>query len=116
MNKNVKRQFENQVFSSDSVNNPPVNAKRNINRLIEGQTLTLPKSYSAAVNNSNITTNDNLSDLNGLMHEIQKLKQMIDIPRMITIIRNLNIRLISCNGMDKLQAFIEAAKQLDRNG
>jgi len=62
MNKNVKRQFESQVFSPDSVINPPVNAKRNINRLIEGQTLTLPKSYSAAVNNSNMIIND---DLNG---------------------------------------------------
>jgi len=50
------------------------------------------------------------------MHEIQKLKQAIDIPRMITIIRNLN-RLTTCNdGMDKLQVFIEAAEQLDRNG
>jgi len=117
MNKNVKRQCESQIFSPDSVINPPVNAKRNNNRYIEGQTNSLPKSYSAALNNSNMTTNDDLTDLNGLMHEIQKLKQTIDILRMITIIRNLNIRLATCNdGLDKLQAFIEAAEQLDRNG
>jgi len=116
-NLNVKRQCESQIFSPDSVINPPVNAKRNNNRYTEGQINPLLKSYSAALNNTNMTTNDDLMDLNGLIHEIQKLKQMIDIPRMILIIRNLNIKLATCNdGLDKLHAFIEAAEQLDRNG
>jgi len=91
--------------------------KRNINRLEERQTFTSPKSYSAAVNNTNMTANDDLSDLNGLILEIQKLKQLVDISRMIMVMRNLNIELISYkDDMEKLQAFIEAAELLDRNG
>jgi len=71
------------------------------------------KSYVATVNNDR----DDISDLNGLMCEIQKLKQLVDLSHMIMVIRNLNNRLINCkDGMEKLQAFIEATELLDRNG
>jgi len=78
--KNVTRQSESQEVGPDRVNNPLINAKRNINRFKERQIYTLSKSYFAAVNNTNMTVNDDLSDLNGLMFEIQKLKQLNDIP------------------------------------
>jgi len=36
---------------------------------------------------------------------------------MIMVIRNLNSKLINCkDGMEKLQAFIEASELIDRNG
>jgi len=94
--------------------------KRNANKSEEGQSH-LPKSYAAIVNdtntNINMTVNNDISDLNGLIFEIQRLKQLVDIPHMIMIIRNLNNKLINCkNGMKKLQAFIEASELIDRNG
>jgi len=51
------------------------------------------------------------------MYEIQRLKQLVDIPHMIMAIRNLNNKLINCrDGMEKLQVFVEASELLDRNG
>jgi len=113
--KNVTRNSEIQKVGSDSRINLLANAKRNINRPEERQIYS-PKSYAATINNTNMTVNDNISDLNELMFEIQKLKQLVDIPRMIMVIRNLNNRLRNCkDGMEKLQAFIEATELLDRN-
>jgi len=61
--------------------------------------------------------NDDLSDINGLMSEISKLKQLVDIPHMILVIKNLNNKLLNAkDGLEKIQAFIEASEQLDRNG
>jgi len=58
-----------------------------------------------------MTVNDDLSDLNVLMSKIQKLKQLVNIPHMITVIRKLNNKLINFkDGMEKLQAFIEASE------
>jgi len=51
------------------------------------------------------------------MSEINKLKQLVNIPHMFSVIRNLNNRLINYkNGMEKLQAFIEASELMDING
>jgi len=47
------------------------------------------KSYVDTLNNTNM--NKDLSDLNGLMFEISKLKQLVDISRMIIVVRNLGI-------------------------
>jgi len=92
----------------------PQNTKRNNNKLEEKQTF--PKSYAATINNNNtsMTANNEISDFNGLMFEINKLKQIVNIPRMIIVIRNLNNRLINCkDGMEKIQTFIEASEQID---
>jgi len=52
----------------------------------------------------------------GLMiSDIQKLKQCVDIPKMIAIIRNLNVKLMNCrDGFEKL-AFIEVADLIELN-
>jgi len=51
------------------------------------------------------------------MTEIYKLKQLVDIPHMIMIIKNLNNKLTNAkDGIEKLQAFIEASEQIERNG
>jgi len=72
------------------------------------------KSYAEALNNTNMTSDDDISDLNGLMTEIHKLKQLVDIPRIILIVRNLNNKLVNCkDDMEKLQAFIEATELLN---
>jgi len=114
--KNVMRNSETQKVSSDSRFNPLVNAKRNINKPEERQ-IHSPKLYAATINNTNMTVNDDISDLNGLIFEIQKLKQLVGISHMIMVIRNLNNRLINCkDGMERLQAFIEASELIDRNG
>jgi len=64
-----------------------------------------------------MVNDDDISDLNKLIVEIQKLKQLVNIPRKIIIVRNLNNRLANCkDGMEKLQTFIAATELLDRNG
>jgi len=73
--------------SSDNRFNPLVNAKRNTNKFEERQ-IHPAKSYAATISNNNMTVNDDLSDLNGLMFKIQKLKQLVNIPHMIMVIRN----------------------------
>jgi len=49
--------------------------------------------------------------------KIKKLKQLVDIPRMISIVQNLNSKLINCkDGLKKLQTFIKAiAEHIRRN-
>jgi len=65
-------------------------------------------------NNISMLINNEISDFNGLISEINKLKQLINIPHMIIVIRNLNNRLINSKyGIEKLQAFIEASELLD---
>jgi len=77
------------------------------------------KSYATTLNSNNNNTilNDDISNFNGLMSEINKLKQLVNIPHLFSVIRNLNNRLINCkDGMEKLQAFIEASELIDFNG
>lgn len=60
-----------------------------------------------------ISNTDNISNFNNLISEIKKLKQIIDLDKMLKIIKNLNIKLQTCNdGFSKLQVFIEAAEQI----
>jgi len=104
--KNVMRNSENLKVSSDIDRfnrfNPLINEKRNTNIFEKRQTHS-SKSYAATINDNNMTMNDDISDLNGLIFEINKLKQLINIPHMITVIRNLNNRLINCkDGIEKL--------------
>jgi len=111
----VTRNHEIPRASSDNQYNSSNNISKNINKNIERQ-VNYQNSYASILNNNN-NTNDDISNLNGLMNEIQKLKQLVNIPQMIMIIRNLNIKLINCrDGIEKLQAFVEAAELLDRNG
>jgi len=112
---NTTRNNVTPKVSSDNKSNP-LNVKRNINKLEDRQTHPT-KSYTAATSN-NMTVNE-LSDLNGLMFEIQKLKQLVNISHMIIVIRNFNLnnKLINCkDGMEKLQAFIEVSELIDTNG
>lgn len=81
------------------------------------------KTYSQALQNtySNITDdingnnigvfgNNDINNFNSLVSEIRKLKQLVDMDNMLSVIRNLNIKLVNCrDGFEKLQAFIEAA-------
>jgi len=68
-------------------------------------------------NNLNVPISDDISNCNGLISEINKLKQLVNVSHMLTVIRNLNYRLVNCkDGLEKLQAFIEASEQLDFNG
>jgi len=109
---NVKRNFEIHKGSSDIRFNPLINTKRNTNKFEERQTHS-SKSYAALINNNTMTVNDDISEFNGLIFE--KLKQLIDIPHMIMVIRNLNNKLINCkDGIEKLQAFIEASKLIKK--
>jgi len=90
------------------------NPKRDNNKYKERQTSL--KTYAATINNNNssMTVNNEISDFNGLMFEINKLKQLVNIPHMINVIRNLNNSLINCkDGMEKIQVFIEASEQID---
>jgi len=97
-------------------NNQLDSASKSINKYETRQTNS-SRSYAATINNNNTTVNDDLSDLNDLMSELHKLKQLIDIPHMIMVIKNLNNKLINAkNGMEKLQAFIEASELIERNG
>jgi len=109
--KNVMRNLEPQKGSSNIQINPLSNAKRNINKPEEGQA-NLHRLYAAILNNNNntnITTNDDITELNGLIYEIQRLKQLVDIPHMMMVIRNLNNKLLNCRDeIEKLQTFIEA--------
>jgi len=113
---NVSRNFESQRDNFDK-RSIPSNKNNNINNPKEKQTY-LPRTYAGTLNNNTSTTlNDEISDFNGLISEINKLKQLINIPHMISVIRNLNNRIInSKDGMEKLQAFIEVAELIDRNG
>jgi len=92
-------------------------SERNINRHDEKHN---PRLYAALLNNNsnnNVPASDDIAELNGLMLEIQRLRQLVDIPHMILVVRNLNIRLANCkDGLEKLQAFIEASESLNRNG
>jgi len=111
-----RKNLEIREISPNRRYNPLVNVKRNINRAKEKQMYTPSKSFTAVTNNTNLIMNNDISGLNGLMSEIQKLKQLVNIPHMIMVIRNLNNKLVNCkDGMEKLQAFIEAAESLDKN-
>jgi len=61
-----------------------------------------------------MTVNDDISDQ---LIDIWNLKtKLVDIPHMIIVVKNLNNRLANCkDGMEKQQAFIEAAELFDRN-
>jgi len=107
----ISRNLEIREVSPDRRYNSLVNVKRNINGAKEKQMYTLSKSFAAVTNNTNLTMNNDISELNELMSEIQKLKQLVDIPQTIIVIRNLNNKLVNCkDSMEKLQAFIEAAE------
>jgi len=112
-NQNITtRNLETQEISPDRSYNP---LNRNINRA-EEKLYTPSKSFAEVTNRTNPTMNNDVSEFTGLISEIQKLKQTINIPHMIKVIRNLNNRLANCNDdMEKLQAFIEVANLLDRN-
>jgi len=71
---NIKRNFESHRGSSDTRFNPLINSKRNVNKTEERQTYS-SKSYAETSNNNNIsmTMNEEISDFNGLMYEINKL-------------------------------------------
>lgn len=54
-----------------------------------------------------------INNFNSLVYEIKKLKQLVDVDNMLSVIRNLNIKLANCrDGLEKLQAFIEAADNI----
>jgi len=86
--KSGTRNTVNMRVSPDNINQL-VSASKSINKYETRQTNS-PRSYAATINNNNTTVNDDLSDLNGLMSELHKLKQLIDIPHMIMVIKNLN--------------------------
>lgn len=88
----------------------------------------LPRSYADALKQTNKSSSqkiitdmmannshsNDLDDFNGLISEIRKLNHIIDVKNMFNIVRNLNIKLLTCNdGLGKLQAFIEAAELLN---
>jgi len=109
------RNIVNMRVSSD-INQLTLSATKSVNKLKFSQTQP-SRSYAETTSNINTTVNDDLSDINGLISEITKLKQLIDIPHMILVIRNLNNKLFNAkDGMEKIQAFIEATELLDRNG
>jgi len=115
---NVKRNSQTYKDNTDIRFNPLVSTEKIVNTGEKRQTH-LMKSYATTLNSNNNNTilNDDISNFNGLMSEINKLKQLVNIPHLFSVIRNLNNRLINCkDGMEKLQAFIEASELIDFNG
>jgi len=115
---NVKRNSQTYKGSSDTRFNPLTSTEKIVNIGEKRQTLPT-KSYATMLNNNNNNSflNDDISNFNGLMFEINRLKRLVNIPHFFSVIRNLNNRLINCkDGMEKLQAFIEASELIDSNG
>jgi len=113
----VKRTFKSHEGSSDLRQNPLIYSRNN--NIHDKRQTQQTKTYAAMIhnNNSNIPISEDISNFKGLISEINKLKQLVNVSHMLTIIRNLNNRLANCkDGLEKLQAFIEASELLDFNG